>query len=100
MTREIMIALGMTDLGFLVSAARAVQLSKPTRMRIASVDWTRMPVNECGRMESNAPLKDHSVACCGLVHRYQMARPLKTTSVTNWMMLIQRLVRVEPVPPR
>ena len=43
MTREMMMALGMFFPAFFVSAERAVQLSKPTRIRMAMVDCTSMP---------------------------------------------------------
>ena len=63
-TSEMMMAFGMVVFGSFVSAARAVQLSKPTRIRIASVDWTSTPLNECGLTTSHAPLNDHAAACC------------------------------------
>ena len=99
-TSEMMMALGMVLFGSLVSAASAVQLSNPTRIRIASVDWTRTPLNVCGLTTSHAPLKDHAAACGGFAMRYQIARPLKKTRETSWMTLIQNAVRVEPVTPR
>ncbi len=69
MTSERITARGMFFLGSLVSAANAVQLSKPTRMRIAIVDWMRTPVSECGMTTSHPPLNAHPVACSGLFRR-------------------------------
>ncbi len=59
----------MSRCGLIVSAANAVQLSKPTRMRMAIVDWTATPVTECGLMTSKALLKVHSVAPSGFDNR-------------------------------
>ena len=69
MMSERMTARGMLRSGLTVSAAKAVQLSKPTRMRMATVDWMSTPWTECGRMTSHAPLNVHWVACSGLATR-------------------------------
>ena len=52
-----MIALGMFFPASFVSAERAVQLSKPTRISMAMVDCTSMPVIMCGLTTSKAPEK-------------------------------------------
>ena len=95
-----MIALGMFFPASFVSAARAVQLSKPTRMRMAIVDCTSMPESMWGLMISNPPEKAQWAMCSGFARRYQMARPEKTRRVPHWMMLMPMAVKVEPVMPR
>src|ERR1700682_6551946 len=100
MTSERMIALGITFSGSLVSAARAVQLSKPTKIKIAMVAWTKTPWNEWNFTTSQAPENAHVVACSGFDHRYQIASPLKITRAVSWITLIQREVLVDPVTPR
>ena len=95
-----MMALGIFFSGCFVSAASDVQLSNPTKIRMAKVDCTRTPLKEWNLIMSNPPLKAHVATCCGLWTRYQIARALKITSVTHWMILIQMLVSVEPVTPR
>ena len=52
-----MMALGIVFAGSFVSAARAVQLSKPTRISMARVDCTSTPFKVWGRMTSHALLK-------------------------------------------
>ena len=69
MTSERMTARGMFRFGSFVSAASAIQLSKPTRIRIARVDWINTPCKECGQMTSRPPLNPHCVACSGLPSR-------------------------------
>src|ERR1017187_8803728 len=100
MTKDKMIAFGITFSGSLVSAAKAVQLSKPTNIKMAIVAWTKTPWNEWNFTMSQVPENAHCVACSGLVHRYQIARPLKITRADNWITLIQREVLVDPVTPR
>ena len=67
--RERITARGMSRCGLIVSAANAVQLSKPTRMRMAIVDWTATPVTECGRITSQALLNAHWLAPSGFFRR-------------------------------
>ena len=54
-----MIARGIVVLAFFVSADSDVELSKPTRIRMASVDWISTPFSVWGLTTSHAPLKVH-----------------------------------------
>lgn len=68
-TREMMIALGMVVLAFFVSAESDVELSNPTRIKMAIVDCISTPFSVWGLTASQAPLKVHAVVPCGLCRR-------------------------------
>src|SRR5450759_329216 len=88
--------------GFLASAPKAVDDSKPTRIKIAIVDWSRILEKLCGKTIELATGWYHPAAATpsGFFTRNRIARILKTTSEVSWITLITMLAVVEPLIPR
>ena len=67
---------------------------------MAMVDWNSIAPRLCGQTMETAAGWAHWVAWRGLVSRKLIARMLKPTSETSWMMLMAMARLVEPVMPR
>src|SRR5436190_12558160 len=93
---------GISRLGLIASAPRAVEDSKPTRMRMAMVDWNNSPEKMCGVMMDVAVVWNQASGATwsGFWTRKRIARMLKMTSAVSWIMLITILAVVEPLIPR
>src|SRR5664279_1498740 len=100
MTRESSTPRGMSRLGFLASPASEVEDSKPTRIRMAMVDWKSMADRLWGQVMEKLVGWAHCVAPRGFLIRNMIARMLKPTSETSWMMLMAMEMFVLPVMPR
>ena len=83
----------------MASAPKAVHDSKPTRIRIATVDCMSTFSTSFGKITEVA-VGWTNCALSGLATRYQMAMAEKPTSATSCTTLMTRAVIVEPFTPR
>src|ERR1035438_6335741 len=100
MTRESSTPRGMSRLGLMASPASEVEDSKPTRIRMAMVDWKSMADRLWGQVMEKLVGCAHWVAPRGFFTRNMIARMLKPTRDTSWMMLMAMEMLVLPVMPR
>src|SRR5512141_3157767 len=102
MISERITARGISLRGFFASAANAVDDSKPTRIRMAIVDWNNMPAKLCGRVMEEAVgwYQPSGETPSGFCVRNIIAKMEKTTNAKSWITLIAMDAVVEPVMPR